>query len=122
MAHLLIKFTQGPFSNAKSQDGLDFALAATNYGHEVKVLFENEGVLHLVKAASTKGLKNHTKRLASMPFFDIEECYVCKTSAETFDVEHVLANTDVVEELECNVVTSSEKVVLIQRVDHVVTF
>ena len=122
MENLLIKFTQGPFSNAKSQDGLDFALAATNYGHEVKVLFENEGVLHLVKAASTKGLKNHTKRLASMPFFDIEECYVCKTSAETFDVEHVLANTDVVEELECNGVTSSEKVVLIQRVDHVVTF
>ena len=122
MAHLLIRFTQSPFSNAKSQDGLDFALAATNYGHEVKVLFENEGVLQLVKAASTKGLKNHTKRLASMPFFDIEECYVCKTSAETFDVEHVLANTDLVEELECNWLTSSEKVALIQRVDHVVTF
>ncbi|WP_076011486.1 DsrE family protein [Alteromonas abrolhosensis] len=122
MAHLLIRFTQSPFSNAKSQDGLDFALAATNYGHEVKVLFENEGVLQLVKAASIKGLKNHTKRLASMPFFDIEECYVCKTSAETFDVEHVLANTDLIEELECNWVTSSEKVSLIQRVDHVVTF
>ncbi|AXT40215.1 sulfur reduction protein DsrE [Alteromonas sp. BL110] len=122
MAHLLIRFTQSPFSSAKSQDGLDFALAATNYGHDVKVLFENQGVLQLVKAASTKGLKNHTKRLASMPFFDIEECYVCKMSAETYDIEHVLANTDLVEELECKWVTSSEKVALIQRVDHVVTF
>ena len=52
MAHLLIRFTQSPFSNAKSQDGLDFALAATNYGHEVKVLFENEGVLQLVNTYS----------------------------------------------------------------------
>ena len=54
MAQLLIRFTQSPFSNAKSQDGLDFALAATNYGHDVKVLFESQGVLQLVKAASTK--------------------------------------------------------------------
>ena len=51
MAQLLIRFTQSPFSNAKSQDGLDFALAATNYGHDVKVLFESQGVLQLVKAA-----------------------------------------------------------------------
>jgi len=122
MANLLIRFTQSPFSNARSQDGLDFALAATNYGHDVKVLFENQGVLQLVKAASTKGLKNHTKRLASMPFFDIEECYVCTTSADTFNIQRVLANTKLVEELECHWLTPSEKIALIHSVDHVVTF
>lgn len=122
MARLLIRFTQGPFSNAKSQDGLDFALAATNYGHEVRVIFENQGVLQLVKSASIKGLKNHTKRLASMPFFDIEECFVCKTSANTYDIDHVLTNTDLLEELECEWINAAEKLALIQSVDHVVTF
>ncbi len=111
MAQLLIRFTQSPFSNAKSQDGLDFALAATNYGHDVKVLFESQGVLQLVKAASTKGLKNHTKRLASMPFFDIED-----------DIEQVLANNSLVDELDCEWITPEEKVTLIQSADHVVTF
>ncbi len=101
MAQLLIRFTQSPFSNAKSQDGLDFALAATNYGHDVKVLFESQGVLQLVKAASTKGLKNHTKRLASMPFFDIEEFFVCKAGADTYDIEQVLSNNSLTHELDC---------------------
>ncbi|WP_334020755.1 DsrE family protein [Alteromonas sp. S015] len=122
MAHLLIRFTQSPYSNTKSQDGLDFALAATNYGHNVKVLFENQGVLQLVKAASMEGLKNHTKRLASMPFFDIEECFVCKTSSDLYNVESTLANTDLSEELDCQWITSEEKLSLIQSVDHVVTF
>ncbi|OLF71168.1 sulfur reduction protein DsrE [Alteromonas sp. W12] len=122
MAQLLIRFTQSPFSNAKSQDGLDFALAATNYGHDVKVLFESQGVLQLVKAASTKGIKNHTKRLASMPFFDIEECFVCKASADTYDIEQVLSNNSLVDELDCEWITPEEKVTLIQSVDHVVTF
>ena len=103
MAQLLIRFTQSPFSNAKSQDGLDFALAATNYGHDVKVLFESQ-------------------RLASMPFFDIEECFVCKASADTYDIEQVLSNNSLVDELDCEWITPEEKVTLIQSVDHVVTF
>tara|TARA_A200000113_G_scaffold203452_1_gene198547 strand:- start:108 stop:476 length:369 start_codon:yes stop_codon:yes gene_type:complete len=122
MAHLLIRFTQSPFSNAKSQDGLDFALAATNYGHDVKVLFENQGVLQLVKAASMKGIKNHTKRLATMPFFDIEDCFVCKNSAHTYNIESVLANTDLIDTLDCQWVTAVDKLALVQSVDHVVTF
>ena len=122
MATLLIRFTHAPYANAKSQDGLDFALAATNYGHDIKVLFENEGVLQLVKAASTKGLKNHTKRLASMPFFDIEDCFVCQESANTHNLENTLSNIEVAEELACQWVNAMEKVALIASVDHVVTF
>ena len=58
MATMLIRFTQTPYGNQISQDGLDFVLAATNYGHDVKVLFEGDGVLQLVKTDSLKGLKN----------------------------------------------------------------
>ncbi|WP_394224069.1 DsrE family protein [Alteromonas gracilis] len=122
MATLLIRFTHAPYANAKGQDGLDFALAATNYGHDIKVLFENEGVLQLVKAASTKGLKNHTKRLASMPFFDIEDCFVCQDSADAHNLEGTLNNIKVAEELACQWVNAKEKVALLASADHVVSF
>ena len=57
-----------------------------------------------------------------MPFFDIEECFVCKASADTYDIEQVLSNNSLVDELDCEWITPEEKVTLIQSVDHVVTF
>ena len=122
MATLLIRFTQTPYSSATSHDGLVFALAATNYGHEVKILLENQAVLQLVKTESAKGLKNHSKRLASLPFFDIEDCYVCKDSADTLGIVTALDNRALFEELECQWVSAAEKLTLIQSADHVVTF
>ena len=122
MASLLIRFTQSPYGNVFSQDGLDFALAATNYGHTVHVLFEGEGVLQLVQTASTKGIKNHSKRLASMPFFDIEECFICKDSVDAFAIDSVLLNTGLIEELDGQLLNASQRLALIQRADHVVTF
>lgn len=122
MAALLVRFTQSPYGNALSQDGLDFALAATNYGHEVKALFENEGVLQLVKTDSVKGIKNHSKRLSSMPFFDIEDCYACTESAKVLNVQSTLQNNLVADELECQWVSVEEKLALMESADHVVTF
>lgn len=122
MAMLLVRFTHSPYGNSNSQDGLDFALGATNYGHDVKVLFEGEGVLQLIKADSIKGLKNHSKRLASMPFFDIDECYICEDSANTFNVTRTLSNSQLVNELEAKWINADARVNLIQNADHVVTF
>jgi tRNA 2-thiouridine synthesizing protein C len=122
MASLLIRFTQSPYGSGFSQDGLDFALAATNYGHTVHVLFEGEGVLQLVQTASTKGIKNHSKRLASMPLFDIEECFICKDSVDAFAIDSVLLNTGLIEKLEGQLLSASQRLALIQRADHVVTF
>lgn len=122
MALILIRLTQPPYSNALTQDGVDFALAATNYGHEVKVLFEDLALLQLVKTASVKGLKNNSKRLASMPLFDIDDCYACKTSAEAMQLNESLQNTSVIEELDCKWLAASEKLALIKSADHVVTF
>lgn len=122
MALLLIRFTQPPYSNALTQDGVDFALAATNYGHDVKVLFEDLALLQLVKTESVKGIKNNSKRLASMPLFDIDDCYACKASAEAIQLNESLQNTSVIDELDCKWLAASEKLALIKSADHVVTF
>jgi len=47
---------------------------------------------------------------------------VCRASADTYDIEQVLANNSLVDELDCEWITPEEKVTLIQSADHVVTF
>ena len=64
MAHLLIRFTTAPYSVSQASDGLDFAMAATNYGHEVSILFEGDGIYQLTEQApQQQGVKNHFKGL-----------------------------------------------------------
>lgn len=122
MATLLIRFTQSPYANSISHDGLDFALAATNYGHDVKVLFEKDAVLQLVKTEAIPGIKTHSKRLSAMPFFDIEDCYVCEESAKALRLTSTLKNCDVVDEIDAQWINSEARLALMNRVDHVVTF
>lgn len=118
MASLLICFTQTPYGSSIAQDGLDFALAATNFGHTVSVLFKDEGVFQLVKSESVKGAKNHSKRLASMPFFDIESCFVCELSASR--VGHDISG--VMDAIDAEFANADEQIRLISSSDHVVTF
>lgn len=118
MASLLICFTQTPYSSSTAQEGLDFALAATNFGHTVSVLFKDEGIFQLVKSDSVKGVKNHSKRLASMPFFDIESCFVCQLSA----TRHGVDIGDVMNAIDATFVTAAQQIELISSSDHVVTF
>ncbi|WP_421134596.1 DsrE family protein [Alteromonas sp. A079] len=118
MATLLICFTHPPYGSNISQEGLDFALAATNFGHSVSVLFKDDGVLQLVKSDSIKGIKNHSKRLASMPFFDIESCFVCELSASR--VGHDISG--VMDAIDAEFANADEQIRLISSSDHVVTF
>lgn len=65
-------------------DSLDFALSATNYGLDVSVLFEGDGVYQLLDNQSpVKGLKNIRKKVAVLSLFDIEKQFVCTTSLAT---------------------------------------
>ncbi|MCU7554092.1 DsrE family protein [Alteromonas sp. ASW11-19] len=83
MATITVRMTTPPYQGISAQDGLDFAMAATNYGHEVQILFEGEGVAQLAgQLTPPTGMKSHTKRLKALPFFDIEELYYCTQSAQ----------------------------------------
>ncbi|NDV91208.1 sulfur reduction protein DsrE [Alteromonas sp. 345S023] len=125
MTKLLVRFTHSPYSSSDSASGLDFTLAATNYGHEVAVLFENQGVLQLLQSPSLKHVKNHSKRLASMPFFDIEDSYVCQNSFEEITKSLELGQPQfdaLIQNLEAQFIDTARKVELFESVDHVVTF
>ena len=115
MASILVRFTSAPYSTSSASDGLDFALAATNYGHNVTVLFEAQAVWMWQENQQTPaGVKNMTKRLKSLPLFDIEDCYICQSSLNTsqvvpFSRNYQSADSDLI-------------MTLLANADHVVTF
>lgn len=81
MKTLLIHMTTPPYAGLTASDGLDFALAAVNYGHQPVLLFEGDGVLQLVTAQEVpEGTRNHTKRVSACPLYDIDELYVRHSS------------------------------------------
>lgn len=83
MAKITVCMTTAPYHGILTQDALDFAMGATNYGHDVRLLFIDEGVLQLLSGQQpAEGIKNHEKRLKALPFFDIEELFCCQSSLE----------------------------------------
>ncbi|WP_414830801.1 DsrE family protein [Alteromonas sp. H39] len=73
--------TTPPYRGILSQDALDFAMGATNYGHDVTLIFMDDGVFQLASEQHPpEGTKSHEKRLKSLPFFDIEDLYCCESS------------------------------------------
>ncbi|QJR79337.1 sulfurtransferase complex subunit TusC [Alteromonas pelagimontana] len=121
MATLLIRQTHSPYDSSDASEGLDFALGATNFGHNVIVLFSGRGVLQLLNnQAPPAGTKNHAKRLNLLPLYDIEKCYVCSRSLTDFFPAALSDPTllmNVVKPIETKEIAS-----LLSQVDHVVTF
>lgn len=77
MADIHILMTNAPYGTIDAEEGLEFALAATNYGHEVRMFFIGDGILQVLKGQQVpNGEKSLLKRLSALPFFDIEECYI----------------------------------------------
>lgn len=117
MANILIRLTTPPYGSSDAADGLDFAIGATNYGHQIVLLFEGNGVWQLInQSPQTKGVKNHSKRLKSLTFFDIDACYYCEEDRLTLGIDKEKLN---------GVATQADKdhiFTLINNSDHVVTF
>lgn len=117
MAHILVRLISAPYGSSNAADGLDFAIGATNYGHDVSVIFEGDGVWQLhPNQQPAQGTKNQAKRLSAMPLFDIEDCYICHASLIERHLELQAIGIDV-EPLDSN-----QRHALYAKVDHVVSF
>ena len=109
MAKITVCMTTAPYNGVLAQDALDFAMGATNYGHDVSLLFMEDGVFQLLaKQQPVEGIKNHEKRLKSLPFFDMETLLCCKSSLvkrniSPAEIEHdiTLCDTDTMSDMLC---------------------
>jgi tRNA 2-thiouridine synthesizing protein C len=80
--YLLVINTKAPYHTSAAQDAFEAALAASNVGLEVRVLFDEDGVYQLVETQSPEVIshKNMFKKLCSFPLFDVEKIYVNDTA------------------------------------------
>lgn len=107
-----------PASNGAGLEALEFAFAFANLEQNVGMFFIDDGVYQLLKNqdASITGYKNHLKSYSALPFYDIENVYVCRTSlsergisADNLCVEVILINDEDLSHY-------------LERFQHVVTF
>ena len=116
MKRVLVILSTPPYGTSNAHDGLDFAVAGTNFGHDIVVLFDGDGVWQLNPGqAPPKGTKHILKRITALPFYDIEELYACQPSLSS-RLEHARLPEEIV------TVTPHKKAELLQGADIVVRF
>jgi tRNA 2-thiouridine synthesizing protein C len=117
-AYLLIISTQAPYNSSASTDAFEAALAATNVGLEVKVLFQHDGVYQMISTQSPEHIqhKNMFKKLKSLPLFDIEEIYIDNESIEVRELR--ITNN----ELDWQSICKSDMISLIGSAQQVLVF
>lgn len=84
---LAFLFTQAPFGNAVSREGLDALLAASAFcdEEEIAICFLNDGVFNLVDHQQPEliGQKDHIATFKLIELYDLPHCFACKHSAES---------------------------------------
>lgn len=116
MATIAVILTNPPYGNTNASEGVEFALASTNYGHECSVFFVGTGVLQLMSNQQPATQKHHAKQLKVMPFYDIEDCYACAASLLKHNISVDTVPIDI------HPLTPDELRATLATFDHTVTF
>ncbi|WP_100657285.1 DsrE family protein [Alteromonas flava] len=118
MAKLLVIITHSPYSSSDSADAIDFALASTGYGHDCSILLCEHGVRYLSHSGDCKAftLKDPRKQLNVLPFYDVEELYICAESLNAHQVMQTAAPDS------AKIVAPDELALLTSQYDYIVSF
>ena len=78
MKSVALILTRPPFANGDSHDALDMAMVLGSFEIFTALFFVNAGVNQLRKLQpEVVEVKDFTKSFAALPFYDVEELYVC---------------------------------------------
>ena len=74
--------TQAPFSSAAGKEALDAALIFGSYEQAISLFFMADGVFQVIgdQNATAIETKDYLKTFSALPFYDIENIYVCQES------------------------------------------
>lgn len=117
-AYLLIVSTKPPYHSSAAVDAFEAALAATNVGLEVKILFLHDGVYQLIDTQYPQaiGHKNIYKKIMSLPLFDVEDIYVDTASMDARSL--CITNVDIHWQPICE----NKKITLMQCAQQILVF
>lgn len=120
--YIMIQTSQAPYSTSAAIDALEAAYAATNIGLSVKFMFIDDGVFQLLNHQHSDAIahKNMAKKLAALPMFDVEDIYVCASSAEQRGI--ILDELALVEQISAQSITSETTRALLLQASNVLVF
>ena len=75
--NILVIIRTAPYGQSKSKDAIDFILTAAAYDQELHVLFQGDGVFHLLPNQDPSGIpsKNINKLLSAFEMYEIENIH-----------------------------------------------
>ncbi len=86
---VLVVLKHSPYGSSLAKASLDVALAAGAFEQAIDLLFLGDGVLQLLPDQDSHklGLKNVSRQLASLPFYDINSVYVDAEAAARYNLD-----------------------------------
>lgn len=83
--------SKAPFALSHGKEALDLALIFGSYEQEVALFFIGDGVWQLAKNTDGEKLsvKDYLKTFDALPFYDVEQIFVCEQSLKDRNLEHI---------------------------------
>lgn len=74
--------SKAPYANSAGKEALDIALIFGSFEQKTALFFQGDGVYQLVSGqdGTLIAVKDYLKTFAALPFYDIEDVYVCQQS------------------------------------------
>lgn len=93
----LFLFQHAPLGQRSARDGIEATLAFAAFEQPIAVLFIGDGVWQLLpdQGNPSKGNRSHSKLLAALAMYDVNDVYSCSLSIEQrgIDPEHLCIPT-----------------------------
>jgi tRNA 2-thiouridine synthesizing protein C len=82
MPSIAIINQSAPYGTSHASESLDLAMIAGTFGQEISLFFIGDGVFQLLREQNPeiKGVKNLSKVMKSLVFFEVDKLYVCEHS------------------------------------------
>lgn len=91
MKSIALLVTQSPFSDSKGHDALDMALVLGSFEIPTALFFVSSGVNHLrTLQPDTFNVKDFTKSFSALPFYDVEDLWVCREDLQLWSIDAAL--------------------------------
>lgn len=97
MKKILFIFRSSPYRCTKAQEGIDAAISASVFDHNITVLFMDEGIWQLHNHQQSHGIKlenipekverkNIAAQLSSFPLYDIQSIYADEKAVKRYAI------------------------------------
>ena len=102
--------TQSPFANSSNHDALDMAMVLGTFEIPTALFFVSGAVSQFMTLnPEVLGIKNYVKSFAALPFYDVEDLYVCREDFQSHNMStenlpddfQLLNKQEIREKLQC---------------------